>query len=72
MSDTIIELIILSGQKRRSIILLFRVGSVTFWFINVKLKRESAVEQLGLRLDQFISCKLKSPSIIRVGRGVGK
>ena len=72
MSETVIEFIILSGQKIRSRILLFRVGSVTCWFRNVRLvkfKRGPAVGQLGLRLDQFISGKLKSPSIIIVGRG---
>ena len=49
---------VLSGQKIRSRILLFWVGSVTCWFRNVrfvKLKRDPAVGQLGLRLDQFIS-----------------
>ena len=35
----------------------------------VKLKREPALGHLGLRIDQFISGKLKSPSIIIVGRG---
>ena len=72
MSETEIEFIILSGQKIRSIILLFQVGSVTCWVRKVrfvKLKREPAVGQHGLWLDQFISGKLKSPSIIIVGRG---
>ena len=57
---------------KRSRILLFRVGSVTCWVRKVrfvKLKREPAVGHLGLRLDQFISGKLKSPSIIMVGGG---
>ena len=72
MSETVIECIIYSGQKIRSRILLFRVGSVICWFRKVrlvKLKREPAVGQLGLRLNQFISGKLKSPSIIIVSRG---
>ena len=72
MSETVIELIILSGQKIRSRILLFRGGSVTCWVRKVrlvKLKREPSVGQLGLRLDQFISGKLRSPIIIIVGRG---
>ena len=72
MSETVIEFIILSGQKIRSRILLFRVGSVTCWVRKVrfvKLKREPAVGHFGLRLDQFISGKLKSPSIIIVGSG---
>ena len=70
MSETVIEFIILSGPTIRSII--FRVGSVTCWVRKVrfvKLKREPAVWHLGLRLDQFISGKLKSPSIIIAGRG---
>ena len=68
MSETVIEFIILI----RSRILLFWVGSVTCWVRKVrfvKLKREPAVGHLGLRLDQFISGKLKSPSIIIVIRG---
>ena len=72
MSETAIEFIILSGQMIRSRILVFRVGSLTCWFRKVrlvKLKREPAVVQLGLKLDQFISGNLKSPSIIEVGRG---
>ena len=74
MSETVVEFIILSGQKIRSRILLFRVGSVTCWVRKVrfvKLKSEPAVGHLGLRLDQFISGRLKSPSIIMVGRGEG-
>ena len=74
MSETVIEFIMLSGQKIRSRILLFRVGSGTCWVRKVrfaKLKGESVVEYLGLRLDQFISGTLKSPSIIMVGRGEG-
>ena len=70
MYGTAIEFIILSGQNIRSRILLFRVGSVTCWFRKVrlvKLKMEAAVGQLGLRLDQLISDKLKSSNIIIVG-----
>ena len=73
MSVTVIEFIILSRQKIRSRILLFQIGSVTCWVRKVrfvKLRREPAVGYIGLRLDQFISGKLKSPSIIIVGRGM--
>ena len=58
MSETVIEFSILSGQKIRSIILLFLFGSVTCWVRKVRfveLKSEPAVGHLGLRLDQFIS-----------------
>ena len=49
--------------------------TVSGWWVRkvrfVKLKSEPAVGHLGLRLDQFISGRLKSPSIIMVGRGEG-
>ena len=64
MSQTVIEFIILSGQKIRSRILLFRVRKVRF----VKLKWKPAVGYLGLKLDPVISGKLKSPIIIIAGR----
>ena len=38
-SETVIEFIILSGQKIGSRILLFRVGSVTYWVKKVWLVR---------------------------------
>ena len=72
MSETVIEFIILSGQKIRSRILQFRVGSETCWFRKVwlvKFNREPAVEQPGFKLDPFISGRLKSPSKIILGRG---
>ena len=62
MTETIIEFIILSGQKIRSIILQFWVGSETCWFRKVMLvefNREPAVGQLGFKLDKFISGRLK-------------
>ena len=74
MSETVIKFIILSGQKIRSIILQFRVGSDTCWFRKVRLvkfNREPAVGQFGFRLDQLISGRLKSPRKIILGRGEG-
>ena len=62
MSETVIKLIILSGQKIRSRILQFRVGSDTCWFRKVRLikfNREPAVGQFGFKLDQFISGVVK-------------
>ena len=64
MSETVIKFIILSGQKIISRILQFRVGSETCWLRKVrfvKFNREPTVGQLGFKLDQFISCSLKSP-----------
>ena len=64
MSETVIKFIILSGQKIRSRILQFRVGSETCWVRKVRLVKfngEPAVGQFGFKLDQFISGKLKSP-----------
>ena len=66
------KFIILSGQKIRSGILQFRVGSETCWFrkvMLVKFSREPAVGQLGFKLDQFISGRLKSPSKLILCRG---
>ena len=74
MSETVIKFIILFGQKIRSRILQFRVGSDTCWFRKVRLvkfNREQAVGQFGFRLDQLISGRLKSPRKIILGRGEG-
>ena len=63
MSETVIKFIILSGQKIRSRILQFRVGSDTSWFRKVRLvkfNRDPAVGQFGIKLDQFISGRLNS------------
>ena len=59
MSETIIEFIVRTKDNIKNIT---RVGSVTCWVRKVgfvKLTREPAVGHLGLRLDQFISGKLK-------------
>ena len=64
MSETVIKFIILSGQKIRSRILQFQVGSETCWFRKVRLvkfNKEPAVGQFGFKLDQFILGRLKSP-----------
>ena len=71
MSGTVIKFIILSGQKIRSRILQFRVGLETYWFrkvMLVKFNTEPVEGQLGFRLDQFISGRLKSSSKIILGR----
>ena len=52
MSETVIKLTILSGQKIKSRILQFRVGSETCCFRKVRLvkfNREPAVGQLGFK-----------------------
>ena len=75
MSETVIKFIILSGQKIRSRILQFRVGSETCWFRKawlVQFNMVPAVGQLGFKLDQFISGRLKLLSKIILGRGGGK
>ena len=67
MSETVIKCIILSGQKITSRKLQFRVGSETCWFRKARLAKfnmEPAVGQLGFKLDQFISGRLKSASKI--------
>ena len=75
MSETVIKFIILSGQKIRSRILKFPVGSDTCWFRKVRLvkfNREPVVGQFGFKLDQFISGRLKSTRKIILGRGGGE
>ena len=72
MSETVTTCIILSGQKNRSIILQFRVGSEACWFrkvMLVKFNKEPAVGQFGFKLDQFISGRLKSPRNIILAKG---
>ena len=60
VSETVIKFIILSGQKLRSRILQFRVGSETCWFRKVRLVKinfggsQSISHRLSLKtLDKF-------------------
>ena len=69
MSETVIKFIILSGQKIRSRILQFRVGSDTCWFRKVRLikfYREPAVGQFGFKLGQFISGRLRLDTDLKI------